>query len=55
MSADAYATALLVMGTEKAKAFADANQLAVMLIYKTDEGFEEYTSQWFKPLLVSNK
>lgn len=55
MSADAYATALLVMGTERAKAFANANQLAVMLIYKTDEGFQEYTNKWFKPLLVSNK
>ena len=55
MSADAYATALLVMGTEKAKAFAEENQLAVMLISKTDEGFEEYASKWFKPLLVSNK
>lgn len=55
MSADAYATALLVMGTEKAKAFAVENQLAVMLIYKTDKGFEEYASKWFKPLLVAKK
>lgn len=52
MSADAYATALLVMGTERAKSFAKKHNMAVMLIYKTDDGFEEYMSDAFKPLLA---
>ncbi|MGM0905910.1 MAG: FAD:protein FMN transferase [Pseudomonadota bacterium] len=51
MSADAYATALLVMGTDKAEAFARKHNLAVMLIYKTKDGFDEYISDAFKPLL----
>ncbi|RUO67248.1 FAD:protein FMN transferase [Idiomarina ramblicola] len=51
MSADAYATALLVMGTDKAKAFSEKHNLAVMLIYKTEDGFDEYISDAFKPLL----
>jgi thiamine biosynthesis lipoprotein len=55
MSADAYATGLLVMGTEEAKAFAKQHNLAVMLVYKTDDGFEEYVSNAFKPLLSEQK
>lgn len=55
MSADAYATGLLVMGTEDAKAFAKQHKLAVMLVYKTDDGFEEYVSSAFKPLLSEQK
>ena len=46
------ATALFVMGTEKAKSFAKKHNMAVMLIYKTDDGFEEYMSEAFKPLLA---
>jgi len=52
MSADAYATALFVMGTERAKSFAKKHNMAVMLIYKTEDGFEEYMSDAFKPLLA---
>lgn len=38
MTADAFATAFMVMGTEKAKAFAEARQMPVLFIY--DEGGE---------------
>lgn len=55
MSADAYATALMVMGTDKAKSFSKKHNMAVMLIYKTDEGFEEYISQAFEPLLTEQE
>jgi len=51
MSADAYATALLVMGTEQAKAFVEKHQLAALLVYKTDDGFGEWVSPAFEPLL----
>ena len=51
MSADAYATALMVMGPERAKAFAQQHKLAVMLVFKTDEGFQEFVSPQFEPLL----
>ncbi|MCK7458139.1 FAD:protein FMN transferase [Idiomarina aminovorans] len=51
MSADAYATALLVAGTDKAKVFSEKHNLAVMLIYKTEDGFDEYISDAFEPLL----
>ena len=51
MSADAYATALLVMGTEQAKAFVQKHQLAALLVYKTDDGFGEWVSPAFEPLL----
>lgn len=55
MSADAYATALLVMGTEKAKRFSQKHNLAVMLISKTESGFDEYVSDAFKPLLIEQE
>ncbi|MGM0525004.1 MAG: FAD:protein FMN transferase [Pseudomonadota bacterium] len=51
MSADAYATALLVMGTEKAKAFVEQHQIAAFLVFNTDDGFQEWASVDFKPLL----
>ncbi len=55
MSADAYATALLVMGTDKAITFSKKHNLAVMLIYKTKDGFDEYISDAFKPLLIEQE
>lgn len=51
MDADAYATALTVMGPEDALAFAEAKQLAVMLITRENDEFKEYTSTAFKPFL----
>ena len=51
MTADGLATAITVMGTEQAKRFAEANQLAVYLIRKTENGFETYASKEFEPFL----
>ena len=46
--ADALATAMLVMGAEKAKAFAEQNQIKAYLIERTLEGFTEYSSPAFE-------
>lgn len=51
MSADAYSTALMVMDADEAIAFAEQRGLAVFLIVKTAEGFEELSSQAFEPFL----
>lgn len=48
MDADAYATALTVMGPERALAFAEQKGLAVMLVTRENETFKEYTSTAFK-------
>lgn len=46
--ADALATAMLVMGAEKAKAFAEQNQIKAYLIERVSGGFKEYSSPAFK-------
>ncbi|PAJ73195.1 FAD:protein FMN transferase ApbE [Pseudoalteromonas sp. NBT06-2] len=51
MTADALATALTVMGTEKAKQYAEQNNIAVYLISKTTEGLKTYSSSKFAPYL----
>ncbi|UXI02903.1 FAD:protein FMN transferase [Photobacterium sp. TY1-4] len=51
MTADALATAFSVMGKEKSLALAEQEQLPVLLVVKTDEGFSEYTSSAFVPYL----
>lgn len=51
MDADAYATALTVMGPEQALAFAENKELAVLLIVRENGDFKEYTSTAFKPYL----
>lgn len=51
MDADAYATALTVMGPERALAFAEEKGLAVLLITRENDAFKEYTSTAFKPYL----
>ncbi|GAA3536747.1 FAD:protein FMN transferase ApbE [Zobellella aerophila] len=51
MMADGLATALTVMGTEQALAFAEANRLAVYLLTKTDDGFRVDMSSAFKKYL----
>lgn len=48
MDADAYATALTVMGPEQALAFAEQKGLAVLLVTRENEAFKEYTSTAFK-------
>ena len=49
--ADAWATAFNVMGFERAKQLADKMSMAVYLIRKTDDGFVEYVSDQFLPLI----
>lgn len=46
--ADALATAMLVMGAEKAKAFIEAHQIKAFLIERTEQGFKEYSSPAFE-------
>lgn len=52
LEADALDTALMVMGPEKAMAFAKQQHLAVYLVIKTDKGFKAEYSEAFKPYLV---
>lgn len=51
MTADGYATTLNVLPADEALAFANQHQLAVLLIVKTDQGFEERYSEAFTPFL----
>lgn len=46
--ADALATAMLVMGADKAKAFSEEHKIKAYLIERTVEGFTEYSSSAFK-------
>ncbi|MDS0217877.1 FAD:protein FMN transferase [Pseudidiomarina andamanensis] len=48
MDADAYATALTVMGAEEALEFANKKGLAVLLVTRENDQFKEYTSTAFK-------
>ncbi|MEO3864075.1 FAD:protein FMN transferase [Rheinheimera fenheensis] len=52
MTADGYATALNVMAAQEALAFAEQHQLAVLIVTKTDEGFNELTSSAMLPYLA---
>lgn len=49
MTADGLATALMVMGPERGRVFAQQHGLAVILISKTDSGFARWTSDAAKP------
>jgi thiamine biosynthesis lipoprotein len=51
MTADGLATALTVMGMEKAQAYAQDNNLAVYLIAKSPDGLVTYSSPAFEPYL----
>ncbi|WP_127346758.1 FAD:protein FMN transferase [Pseudidiomarina mangrovi] len=51
MDADAYATALTVMGPQRALEFAEQKQLAVLLITREVDGFKEHSSSAFAPYL----
>ncbi|RUO30962.1 FAD:protein FMN transferase [Aliidiomarina sedimenti] len=46
--ADGYATALLVMGTERGLAFANQHDIAALFITRGDEGFISHMSQRFE-------
>jgi thiamine biosynthesis lipoprotein len=52
MTADGLATALIVMGKEKALELAETNNIAVLLITKEKDGFSEYTSAKFEQLVT---
>nr|WP_321271395.1 FAD:protein FMN transferase [uncultured Tolumonas sp.] len=52
LEADGLDTALMVMGPEKALAFAKQQHLAVYLVIKTDNGFKALHSESFEPYLV---
>lgn len=54
MTADGLATALNIMGKDKALALAEENDLAVLLITKEADGFKEYTSAKFDQLVTVN-
>ena len=51
MFADAYATAMMVMGPEESLAFANRHKLAIFMLVKTEEGFKEVFSDAFKPFI----
>jgi len=51
MTADGLSTAIMVMGPDKGLAFANTHELAVMMIVKTDHGFEEINTVKFMPYL----
>ena len=51
MPADGLSTAMMVMGEEKALAFAEENDLAVYIIAKTDHGFVEQSTVKFMQYL----
>lgn len=51
MTADGLATALMVMGPEKGMAFAQQHGLAVFMVTKTADGFQEAYSEAFSPYL----
>ncbi|WP_299015935.1 FAD:protein FMN transferase [uncultured Photobacterium sp.] len=51
MTADALATAFSVMGEEKTLELAQKENLPVLLVVKTEQGFKEYTSDAFVPYL----
>lgn len=52
MDADAYATALTVMGPDAALAFAEQKQLPVLLVVREGEQFVERASSWMEPYRV---
>ncbi|MBW8186365.1 FAD:protein FMN transferase [Shewanella nanhaiensis] len=51
MVADGYATAMMVLGTEKSLELAKQQNLAIMLIEKQDDGFKVFYSDGFKPFV----
>jgi thiamine biosynthesis lipoprotein len=50
--ADGLATAMMVMGPEKAKAFAESESVEALFIVKSENGFEEFMTSGFNKYLV---
>ncbi|QSX29136.1 FAD:protein FMN transferase [Shewanella cyperi] len=55
MTADGFATAMMVLGTEASLELAKREQLAIMLIEKQGEGFKVFYSDAFKPYLIGEQ
>ena len=51
MSADGFSTGLNVLGPERGLEVANAQNIPVFMIVKTEKGFEERYSEAFKPYL----
>lgn len=51
--ADGLATVLIVMGADKGRALAEANQIAALFIIKQDGEFIEYESTQFKQQVIT--
>lgn len=54
MTSDGYSTTLNVLPADEAIAFANQHNIAVLLIIKTEQGFEERYSEAFKPYLTAH-
>jgi thiamine biosynthesis lipoprotein len=54
MQADALATALMVMGADKAEAFAADNDIAMLLLVRTETGIRAIISPAFQPYLLAD-
>lgn len=55
MAADAYSTALMVMGSADGAAFAERHKLAAVIIYRTAGGYAEYLSPAARAMAVSGR
>lgn len=51
MTADALATALMVMGSDNGMAFAKEQKLSALFIVKSENGFESHATEQYKPYL----
>ena len=51
MTADGLATGLMVLGEEQGMKVAEENNIAVFMIVKTDDGFQELASSAYKPYI----
>ncbi|WP_424963203.1 FAD:protein FMN transferase [Ekhidna sp.] len=54
MTADAYATAFMVLGLEYSKEIMNAQNLDAILIYRSENGIESFVSEGIRPFLEMN-
>ena len=54
MTADAYATAFMVLGLEYSKEILKAQKLDAILIYRSENGIESFVSEGIRPFLEMN-
>lgn len=54
MTADAYATAFMVLGLEAAKTIIETNDLDAILLYQGENGIESFVSEGIQPFLEIN-